>query len=163
MSLDTVDSAPDRDRWSALYRAAFPQVYRALVAALFDREAALDALHDAFEEGLRRPPADARNLEGWLYRVALRRARRSRRRSAAGVTLVYAPATPDTIDRTLDRLEVGRLLAMLTGRQREILVAHYFLGLHHEEIARLLAIRPGTVAATINQALSRMRKGSADV
>jgi RNA polymerase sigma-70 factor (ECF subfamily) len=133
------------------------------VAALFDREAALDALHDAFEEGLRRPPRDERNIEGWLYRVALRKARRAWRRTARNVSLAAAPTTPDSTDRTLDRLEIGRLLAMLTVRQREILVAHYFLGLRHDEIADLLAIRPGTVAATINQAISRMRRDSLHV
>jgi RNA polymerase sigma factor (sigma-70 family) len=133
-------------------------VYRALVAALFDRDAALDAIHDAFEEGLRRPPSDERNVEGWLYRVALRKARRSWRRSARNVTLAFAPRAPDELALTLDRVEIGRLLAMLSDRQREIVVAHYYLGLRHEEIADILAIRPGTVAATIHQAIARMRK-----
>lgn len=144
-----------------LYRDAFPRVYRALVAAFLDRDAALDGLHDAFEEGLRKPPGDEGNLEGWLYRVALRKARRVRRHSARIVTLEFAPSIDDGVDRTLDRLEIGRLLAMLTDRQREILVAHYYLGLRHDEIADALGIRPGTVAATINQAITRMRKDTA--
>ena len=42
-------------RWEGLYDRAFPQVYRALVAATLDRERALDGLHDAFEEGLQHP------------------------------------------------------------------------------------------------------------
>ena len=50
---------------------------------------------------------------------------------------------------------------MLTARQREIVVAHYFLGLRHDEVASLLGVRPGTVAATIHQAIDRMRKGDA--
>lgn len=158
MTLIPVDRSTDRERWSVLYRDAFPRVYRALVAALFDRDAALDALQDAFEEGLRKPPGDDRNIEGWLYRVALRKARRAWRRRARSVTLQFAPASADSADATLDRLEIGRLLAMLTARQREIVVAHYFLGLRHDEIAAALAIRPGTVAATINQAVGRLRK-----
>jgi RNA polymerase sigma factor (sigma-70 family) len=157
-ALNAVDQHVDRERWSVLYRDAFPRVYRALVVALFDREAALDGLHDAFEEGLRKPPPDRRNMEGWLYRVALRKARRAWRRSARNVTLEFAPSTADGLDSTLDRLEIGRLLTMLTQRQREILVAHYYLGLRHEEIADALGIRSGTVAATINQAITRMRK-----
>jgi RNA polymerase sigma-70 factor (ECF subfamily) len=156
-----VDPPQDRIRWTALYRDAFPRLYRALVAALLEREAALDGLHDAFEEGLRKPPVDERNLEGWLYRVALRKARRGWRRTARDVTLEYAPSIDDGVDRTLDRLEIGRMLGMLTDRQREVLVAHYYLGLRHEEIADALGIRPGTVAATISQAIRRMRKGSA--
>ena len=70
-----VDVAPD---WELLYRNAAPRVYRALLATLRDPELAEDALHEAFAEGVRRPPATTENLPGWLFRVALRRARRRR-------------------------------------------------------------------------------------
>src|SRR4029078_7021307 len=59
-SIEAVDPSLDRERGAVVYREAFPRVYRALVAALFDRGAALDGLHDAFEEGLRSPPPDQR-------------------------------------------------------------------------------------------------------
>src|SRR3979409_1096755 len=113
-------------RWGDLYDRAFPQVYRALVAATFDRERALDALPDAFEEGLRRPPADARNLEGWLYRVALRKTRRGIFRARREVPIDDGPSK-DEVAAVIQRLEVGRLLALLTERQRAIVVAHYYL------------------------------------
>jgi len=58
----------------------------------------------------------------------------------------------------LDRLEVGRLLGLLTERQRAIVVAHYYLGLTQEEIADALDIRRGTVSATVSQSLARMRE-----
>src|SRR5437762_6936762 len=145
------------DRWAELYDRAFPQVYRALVAATFDRERALDGLHDAFEEGLRHPPETDRNLEGWLYRVALRKTRRGLFRAQRESGRAEATAT-DGIAAVLDRLEVGRLLALLTERQRAIVVAHYYLGLTQEEIADGLGIRRGTVSATVSQSLARMRE-----
>ena len=83
---------PDAERWRELYDRAFPQVYRALVAATLDRERALDGLHDAFEEGLRHPPADDRHLEGWLYRVALRKTRRGIFRSFRETRMSEMPA-----------------------------------------------------------------------
>lgn len=145
------------DRWAELYDRAFPQVYRALVAATFDRERALDGLQDAFEEGLRHPPRDDRNLEGWLYRVALRKTRRglfrSRREGPIGER-----AVKDDLAAMIDRLEVGRLLALLTERQRAILVAHYYLGLTQDEIADALGVKRGTVSATVSQSLARMRE-----
>jgi len=148
------------ERWQELYDRAFPQVYRALVAATFDRERALDGLHDAFEEGLRYPPSDDRNLEGWLYRVALRKTRRGLLR-----TVREAPMTDlssdDPTAAVLRRLEVGRLLALLTERQRAIVVAHYYLGLSQQEIAVALGVRRGTVSAAVSQSLTRMRKGEA--
>ena len=145
-----------RERWGELYDRAFPQVYRALVAATFDRERALDGLHDAFEEGLRHPPADDRNLEGWLYRVALRKTRRgifrSRREEEIGEF-----ASKDEVAAVIQRLEVGRLLALLTERQRAIVVAHYYLGLTQDEIADALGVKRGTVSATVSQSLAHMR------
>jgi RNA polymerase sigma factor (sigma-70 family) len=151
----------DLDRWQELYDRAFPQVYRALVAATFDRERALDGLHDAFEEGLRHPPPDDRNLEGWLYRVALRRTRRGILSGLRESRLRERPAG-DTTAAVLDRLEVGRLLALLTERQRAIVVAHYYLGLSQEEIAHALGVRRGTVSATVSQSLARMRAKGAE-
>jgi RNA polymerase sigma factor (sigma-70 family) len=148
------------ERWQELYDRAFPQVYRALVAATFDRERALDGLHDAFEEGLRHPPPDDRNLEGWLYRVALRKTRRGLLRSLREAPMADV-ATRDSTAAVVQRLEVGRLLALLTERQRAIVVAHYYLGLSQEEIAEALGVRRGTVSATVAQSLARMRKESA--
>lgn len=148
------------ERWGELYDHAFPQVYRALVAATFDRERALDGLHDAFEEGLRRPPADDRNLEGWLFRVALRKTRRGIFRATREVPIGERASGGD-VAPILDRLEVGRLLALLTERQRAIVVAHYYLGLTQEEIAAGLGLRRGTVSATVSQSLARMREGGA--
>lgn len=148
-------------RWQELYDRAFPQVYRALVAATFDRERALDGLHDAFEEGLRHPPPEDRNLEGWLYRVALRKTRRDLLR-ALREKRIGERSSADPTTAVLDRLEVGRLLALLTERQRAVVVAHYYLGLSQEEIADLLGVRRGTVSATVSQSLARMReKGAA--
>ena len=150
----------DPERWAELYGRAFPQVYRALVAATLDRERALDGLHDAFEEGLRNPPADDRNLEGWLYRVALRKMRRGIFRSFRETRMTDLPADDPTA-AVISRLEVGRLLSFLTERQRAIVVAHYYLGLTQEEIADALGVRRGTVSATVSQSLARMRERGA--
>lgn len=154
------------EHWEELYRRRFPQVYRALVATLRDGEAAKDALHDAFVEGLRRPPSHDENLTGWLFRVALRRARRGPFRApwARLADIAFTPATnTDEIARALDRIEVSQLLRQLTPRQRAMVVAQYYLGLDAGEIAIAFGVRPGTVRATVSQALARLRKGEARV
>lgn len=157
------------EAWERLYRRAYPAIFRALVATLFDEEAAADAMHDAFLEGLRKPPPRAENLAGWLFRVALRKARRARRRSSLLMPLQLLfgleaePRVPSPADAVLDRVTVGQLLKLLTDRQRSVVVAHFYLGLKQEEIAELLGIRRGTVAATIAHALDRMRKGETRV
>jgi RNA polymerase sigma factor (sigma-70 family) len=149
------------ERWAEVYDRAFPQVYRALVAATLDSERALDGLQDAFEEGLRHPPSDDRNLEGWLFRVALRKTRRSALRAFRESPMIEVSSEDPTV-AILQRLEVGRLLVLLTERQRAIVVAHYYLGLSQEEIADALGVRRGTVSATVSQSLARMREGGAE-
>lgn len=148
-----------REDWEAHYLDAVPAVYRALLATLRDQQRAEDALHEAFIEGLKHPPERADNVPGWIFRVALRQARR---RPWRFVWLVghEARAAEDEIALVLDRLEAGRLLALLSERQRAIVVAHYYLGLTHAETAELFGVRPGTVSATLAQALTRMRKGA---
>jgi RNA polymerase sigma factor (sigma-70 family) len=144
------------DEWEDLYRSAFRRVYPALAVTLMDADAALDALHDAFVEGLRKPPADRRNIEGWLYVVALRKGRR-RFRLPIPVALIDRPVKDRALDDVLLRDEVGQLLARLSQRQRAIVVAHYFLHQTQDEIARDLGVSRGTVSATISQSLARMR------
>ncbi len=151
-----------REEWEALYRNSVPRVYRGLLATLGDPALAEDALHEAFAEGLRNPPARSENLPGWLFRVGLRKARRQRWPFSSLSGLEKAVAG-DAITGLLDRLEAGRLLALLTERQRALVVAHYYLGLTQAETANLFGIRPGTVSATIAQALARMRKGASHV
>ncbi|HEY8655759.1 MAG TPA: sigma-70 family RNA polymerase sigma factor [Candidatus Limnocylindria bacterium] len=152
-------SDPD---WETVYRSAVPRVYRALLATLRDPEVAKDALHEAFVEGLRRPPPREDNLPGWLFRVALRSARR-RHWPLSAVARREHGAAKDDIAALIDRLEAGRLLALLTERQRALVVAQYYLGLSQAETAALFGVRSGTVSATIAQALARMRKGAGHV
>lgn len=136
-----------------------------LVATLFDEEAAADAIQDAFVEGLRRPPRHDANLAGWIFRVALGTARRTRRTSRVLTPLAWLvgletePRAPSPAEAVLGRVSVGELVRLLTERQRAVIVAYFYLDLAQDDIAELLRIRRGTVAATISQALARMRRG----
>src|SRR5919201_941925 len=60
------------------YLAAYPQVYRGLVALGARPDEAEDALHDAYVQHLER--AEAVSITAWLFVVALRRWRRRRMR-----------------------------------------------------------------------------------
>jgi RNA polymerase sigma factor (sigma-70 family) len=154
--------------WETVFRRSYPSVYRALVAVLLDAELAEDALQEAFAEGIRRPPRSDHALAGWLFRVALRRARRLRGfglplRLDELVGALREPAIPAETDALLDRLQAGELLRLLTRRQRAVVVAHYYLGLTQQEIAEALGVRRGTVGATLSQALQHMRRGGSHV
>jgi len=145
------------ERWEQLYRQEFARVYRALLAVLRDPDRALDALQDAFAAGLRKPPAEDDDLAGWLFVVAVRSGRRGLRRPFLRLDHARSLISKDEIDALLDRMEVGRLLDGLTERQRAMVVAQFYLGLDHRDIARHFGVKTGTVSATLAQAKARMR------
>ena len=145
------------ERWEQLYRLEFARVYRALLAVLRDPDRALDAIHDAFVAGLRRPPAEDDDLASWLFVVAVRSGQRGFGRSLLRLDHARSRVSTDEIEALLDRMEVGRLLAGPTERQRAMVVAQFYLGLDHREIARQFGVKTGTVSATLAQAKARMR------
>jgi DNA-directed RNA polymerase specialized sigma24 family protein len=114
------------ERWEQVYRQEFARVYRALLAVLRDPDRALDALQDAFVAGLRKPPAEDDDLAGWLFVVAVRSGRRGLRRRFLGLDHARSRVSKDQVEASLDRMEVGRLLAGLTERQRAMVVAQFY-------------------------------------
>src|SRR5256885_6422084 len=98
------------ERWEQLYRLEFARVYRALLAVLRDPDRALDALHDAFVAGLRKPPAEDDDLSGWLFVVAGCSCRPGVRRPFFRLYRSRSDLAEEEVQTSLDRLEGGRLL-----------------------------------------------------
>ena len=145
-----------REEWLEACERSYPKVYRALVAMGASADDASDAVQDAFEHALRedRP---AHQPEGWLFVVACRAWKRRRWRER-----IFRPI--GAIARVMDGLrpdgEIDLLVELrrLTERQRAVVVGRYVLGLSQREIAELLDIAPGTVAATAHQATVLLRE-----
>jgi RNA polymerase sigma-70 factor (ECF subfamily) len=98
------------------------------------------------------------SIEGWVWRIILNTAREARRRDArrdsvSEVHVVEANSLPDERAREL-RAE----LRELPERQRLAVFLHYFGDLPYDEVARLLDIAPGTVAASLNAARKTLRQ-----
>ena len=131
---------------------------RALTGLAGDRERAEDALQDAIVEALR-PGAIERidRADAWLYVVACRRLHKSRLRAAVELLLSRPPsaATPPPSE---DRVAALDLLRGLTARQRQIVIARYYLDLSYEDVARHFGISVGTASATVTQALKKIRR-----
>ena len=150
----------DRTRWEADLAGCYARVLRALAAAAGSFVLAEDALQDALVAALRPGVIESMDrVEGWLYVAGIRALRRARwrRRLERGFASLRLAAPPPTEDR----LEVERLLGRLTPRQRQIVVARYYLGLSYQEIASQLEISVGAATSTVSQALARLRKRSA--
>jgi RNA polymerase sigma factor (sigma-70 family) len=123
-----------------------------------DRDRAEDALQDAVEAALR-PGVIAKieRADAWLYAVAARRLRRGGLQAAMESTVSLlrgrSTAAPD-----LDRLATLELLDGLSARQREFVIARYYLDLSYRDIAEQFGVSVGTATATVTQSLKRIRE-----
>jgi len=136
-----------------LYRSRYAS-YRGGVAALTgSHEAARDVVQEAFAQALR----DRRSFRGdgslaaWVWRIAFRTALRSRTDGGRELTLdeLVQEAPAAAAERDPELAEAVRRLA---PRRRLVVYLRYFADLPYAEIASLLDISEGTVAATLSQA-----------
>jgi RNA polymerase sigma-70 factor (ECF subfamily) len=87
---------------------------------------------------------------GWTYRVAVNVVRRRGRRRALEARVLRRSTVP--LDVPPPAGEAWALVAELPLRQRTAVVLRYAADLSEAEIARIMGVRRGTVAATLTQA-----------
>ena len=144
----------------------FQQHWSRLCGLLFrlvgDWDEAQDLALDAFLKLYSQPPADQRNLGGWLYRVgtnlgfnALRaRQRRIKYEEEAGLQAIQAdpPADPAAqLEAAQERQQVCLTLAAMPPRFAQALLLRHS-GLSYAEIAAALGVSSGSVGTILARA-----------
>jgi RNA polymerase sigma factor (sigma-70 family) len=143
--------------------AAYPPLVAALTHHVGDRwvaeELAQEALIRACDHWTR--VHQLASPLGWTFRVGAnlgssyfrRRAaeRRAGRRHGAGQVVHHDPDGAD-------RLAVRDALARLTGRQREVVILRFYLGLTTEEVATATGATAGAVRALTHRAVRLLRE-----
>ena len=141
----------------------YRQRFEGFVGGVLGLSVSVEAARDAVQEGFAKAVASrhrfrlAGSLEGWVWRIVLNTAREARRRdvrldSVSDGHAALAESAPDERAREL-RAE----LRELPERQRLAVFLHYFGDLPYDEVARLLDVAPGTVAASLNAARMTLR------
>jgi RNA polymerase sigma factor (sigma-70 family) len=149
-TIETLEEAYERGYWR------FLRVAEAIVG---DPETAHDVVQEAFARAIRGRRSFRGDVElgGWLWRIVVNTARNARRdRPPAHLPLHEVPERADN-----GRPPAGDVLALVAAmpeRQRLVLFLRYFADLDYAGIAAVLGIRPGTVAATLNQAHAALRR-----
>lgn len=136
-----------------LYRSRYAS-YRGGVAALLgSNDGARDVVQETFAQALR----DRKSFRGdgslaaWVWRIALRTALRSRTTGHRELTLDELVEAAPVPEAERDP-ELAEALRRLSPRRRLVVYLRYFADLPYAEIASLLDISEGTVAATLSQA-----------
>lgn len=138
-------------------RDSYERVLATVTLLVGDDGTAQDAVQEAVVKLL--DAEDVRNPSAWLVTVALNIARAGHRRRAAERRAVARLETQRPVADASDGVdvEVGRALALLTERQREIVVLHYLAELTVAEVGDAVGLATGTVKATLFQARRRLR------
>ena len=139
------------DEW---YRSNWARLVAAVTVETQDRPAAEDAVADAAAKLLARWDAGSvADPNAWVYRVAVRSARRSRWRRSKEPVEVGRRETADIYGDP----DLWRAVAALPTQQRKAIVLRYLLDLTQADVARVMGVAPGTVAALLNQGRERLR------
>lgn len=143
-----------------LYERQFRAFVAGAYAVVGEPEAARDVVQEAFARALRerRRFRQEGPLEAWLWRIVLNVARDAARRSrfadlSADELAEIAPLGSDLPAAQDLRSE----LRALPERQRLAVFLHYYADLPYEEVAGLLEVAPGTIAASLNAARKSLR------
>ena len=152
----------------ALFRRHYPDLLRLAVVMLGDREAAEDAVQDAFVSLQRnwRTLRDPGAAEGYLRSAVLNRSRSWVRRQVTQrakrpLMLVRDERPPGPEDTAVAHDEVGSVVAAmrtLARRQREVLACRYVLELSVAETAHLLQISEGSVKVHAHRGLQALHQ-----
>lgn len=141
-----------------LYRSRFEAFLRVATAVAGEPEAGRDAVQSAFVAAVRarRSFRGDGSLEGWVWTIVVREARKATGPVHASLDEVADPAADGAVGA--DPEGVRDFVATLPQRQREAVFLRYFADLDYRTIARVLEIEPGTVSATLSTAHQTLRK-----
>jgi RNA polymerase sigma factor (sigma-70 family) len=143
-----------------VYRERFPVYLRVAAAITGDAELGRDAVQEGFAGAIRsrRSYRSRGPLEGWIWRAVVNAAR-DRHREPREERFVDEPAVTAGEERGALRAAIARL----PERQRLAIFLRYFGDLDQRSIAKVLGVRPGTVAATLHTARESLRSNLEEV
>lgn len=145
--------------FEAWYRAEHGRVLRVVRAFVSDGDAAQDVTAEAFARALARWERVGAMAapSAWVYRVAVNLARRRAQRGSLERRLLgrtLPPPTSSPVDH--HAAETWDAVRALAPRQRLAVVLRYIEDLPENEIAVVMGVSPGTVAATLHAARQRL-------
>jgi RNA polymerase sigma-70 factor (ECF subfamily) len=143
-----------------LYRDRYIGFRNALAPIAGSREAARDAVQEAFAVALRerRTLRRRESLAPWVWQIAYRLALRERTRTRAD----EVPVDLSILDPERDPA-LAAAIRSLPPRRRVVVFLRYFADCSYAEIAEALGMTEGTVAATLAQARAALYDDLAEV
>lgn len=149
-------SARSSDGFEIWYAAEHDRIIAALVLTTGDLDLATDGVDEAFSRALEHwsKVSVMESPTGWVYRVALNRARRVARRRNAERAILRRIPPQSTMPARVESL--WSLVGELSQRQRQVVILRHVIELKENEIAQALGISRGTVSSTLHDARKKL-------
>jgi RNA polymerase sigma factor (sigma-70 family) len=131
--------------------------FRRAAAAIAGEDASHDVVQEGFARALeRRRQFRGGSLEAWVWKAVLRKAFDERRRRTT--VALEDELDAELIESDHDPELANAVRALAPGRRLAVFL-RYFADLSYAEIADVLEVAEGTVAATLSQAHAELRAG----
>lgn len=155
-----VSEDPQLAALESLYDLRLDAFVRTAAAITGERESGRDVVNDAFVAAIRhrRQFRGEGTLEAWVWRVVVREALKTRRRSGRRVQREHDSTVESTNGHLDETSELLATVALLPERQRLILFLRYYADLDYQQIADALELRRGTVSAALHSAHQTLRR-----
>jgi RNA polymerase sigma-70 factor (ECF subfamily) len=145
-----------------VFRAEYDRLCKALTVLGGDREAAADAVQEAFVRLIGHWEIVGRydNPCAWTRRVAVQRLLDHRRSVArrARLLLHLSPASTSSVPAASPDERLWRAVRELPRKQRTALVLHYVADLTAREVAETMRVSEGTVSQHLHRAREALRR-----
>jgi RNA polymerase sigma-70 factor (ECF subfamily) len=146
-----------------VFRVQYGRIARVIGRVVRDPARAEELAVEVFLKLWRTPKAQGKNVEGWLYRVAVRKGldelRRRTRRShyESQVELSRVPSPEDLCAASEEQEKVRLVLAVIGAREAELLLLRS-QGLSYDELASALELNAASVGTLLSRAQQEFRR-----
>jgi RNA polymerase sigma-70 factor, ECF subfamily len=153
----------DEDAFRGFYDRTSRMLWAYLAKMVGSREHADDLLQECYYRFLRADAAleTESHRRHYLFRIATNLVRDGFRRQRTSVPSISQELAPEAMDpRPVDgldrRLDVSRAMEQLRPRDRAMLWLAYAQGASHDEIARMVGVRPSSMKALLSRARRKL-------
>jgi RNA polymerase sigma factor (sigma-70 family) len=145
--------------FEATYAAEAQRLAAAVVVMAGSRQVAEEVVAEAFVRAFERwaRVSEMESPTGWIYRVAINVLRRRQRRETLERRLLRRVPRPDPYVVEIDS-DLWLAVESLPPRARVAVGLRYVTDLTEREVAEVMGVAPGTVAATLHDARRRLAK-----
>ena len=161
VAMKTKEARPDIE---AVFHAHYGRIARVIVSVIRDHARAEELAVEVFLKWSRTPKTQDENVEGWLYRAAIRvgqnELRRRIRQSKYEQLFAFVRSTPTPEDLLAAREEQQRIdvvLSVLEPREAELLLLRSH-GFSYDELASALDLKTASIGTFLSRAQQAFRK-----